>query len=542
MKYKNWLIIFIISIFTIALALVPLWYAYSQIPEGHQMAGIGRDDEYGLFAWAKQAQQGHWLFLNPYSLESVKRQLFNPLFLILGKLSLVLNNDLVLTFNLARVGLGLVFLLTSYWFFGNFFRKKRARLAAFLILCFSSGLGWWLFFVPSAKAPFLFSAVSSTEALSFPSLLFYPHFTAALTMMMVCFVFYLRLVKSGKWSDWLVSCLAGSLLIATHPHESLALVLVPVVYLFLSQGASLKQWLRTFFYWVGLGPMVAYFGLLSQLDPVYKQFTQTPLAPLSWLDFIGAYGLLLPLAGWGAFKALTTKKSLKSRTDNYFALAWVVTVMLLLLVPFGFQRKMVMGFHLPLVILVVLGIKVWWMKIKSKFVAWSILIGLVLVLAPQNLYFVKSRVAEISAEKEVYQLSDSFLKAQQWLEDNVEPESVILANPAIGLVTPAMAGRKVFLGHWGNTNFSEEKAEKLFTFLSSETDEVGRLNFFKEYSLDYYWHDQEGVAYNRWVFNVERQKGIRIQELEKDFDPSQKDYLELVFENSAAKIYKVDFK
>ena len=534
---KHYFLVVIISLFTVALALTPLWYAYSRVPEGYSMAGIGRDDEYGLFTWAKQAQLGDWLFWNPYSLEAGEKNLFNPLFFLLGKLSTVLGNNLVLSFNLARVGLGLIFLLTTYWFFGNFFKEERERLGAFLLVCFSSGLGWLLVFFPGVS--FFFSAVSSTEALSFPSLLFYPHFTAALVLLMVCFVFYLKFVQSGNWRFWLVSILAGSLLIATHAHESLILGLAPVVYLFLSQKARFRQWLRTFFYWTGLVPAGLYFGLLSQLDPVYKEFTRTPMAPLSWLDFIGAYGLILPLAAWGAFIILTSLKPSKSRTEFSFVLAWVFTVLGLLLVPFAFQRKMVMGLHLPLAVLAVLGLRPLWMRFRKQKLAWLVFALLLMVLVPQNLYFIKGVAGEIRSEPELYRLSEDRLSALAWLEENVFEESVILSNPAAGLLIPAYTGRKVVLGHWGNTNFAEEKAKEVYRFFEPVTSSADRKAIIEKYGVGYYWQDLEGISYNRWIFTVERERGKKIIELEKEFAPESEDRLKLVFENEAAKIYKI---
>lgn len=532
------ILITFISLLTITFALLPVIYGYLNTPDGFQFAAIGRDDEYGLFAWAKQSQQGKWLFLNPYSTEAKSRMLFNPLFLLLGKLSLFLGKDLVLTFNLARAIISFLLLTTAYYFFSFFFEDFFDRLVAFLLLSFSSGLGWLLFFVSPHSAPFLSNAIGSTESLTFPSLLFYPHFTAALILLIICFLSLLKFMKEGRVKDLFVTFLCGSLLIATHPHETLTLVLAPIIYLFFSGRSSKKEWLRGFLFLASLAPMASYFAFLSQFDPVYKQFTQQPLARLTWPDFLAVYGLLVPLGCWGVYNFFLLGK--KGQQEKIlFILAWIGDVLLLLLIPFSFQRKMVMGFHFPLVILVVFGLQKVWEKMKSTKSKWLTVFLLLVILFPQNLYFLNQVFVEMRQNKQVYYLSEQNVEAQQWLETNVTETEIVLANPSMGLVIPALSGRRVFLGHWGNTNLSEEKAERLWNFFDEESSEKIRRELFSEYKIAYYLKDKEGVPYNRWVFNVERVHQKRIQTLEKEFDPAKRDYLELVFENAAAAIYRV---
>ena len=47
--------------------------------------------------------------------------------------------------------------------------------------------------------------------------------------------------------------------------------------------------------------------------------------------------------------------------------------------------------------------------------------------------------------------------------------------------------------------------------------------------------------YHLVIFSIEAKTRKRVQELEAVFDPEEKDFWELVFENEASKIYKVNF-
>lgn len=538
MTKKELVIVAIISLITVALALSPVIYGYLQTPRGYQFSAFGRDDEYANLAWVKQGQQGKLLFKNLYSVEAKENLLFTPLFLVMGKISWFFGKNLFLTFNLARVFCGLLLLITAYVFFSFFFKDFLSRAASLLLLAFSSGLGFLLFFIPKKQAPFLFESIIVPEALTFPTILFAPHFGFALTMMILSFLFFLKFSKEGRLRGIILFSIFGNLLIFIHPYDTLTLILTPILYLFLLKGIGKKELIRGCLCLFSLAPSSFYIALLSQIDPIYKQFMQSFLPRLTLLGFLSIYGLLLPLVLLGVRQVSLTRDQ-QEKERILFVFAWLGTTLFLLILPLNFQRKMIMGFQIPLSVLAIYGLKTLWQKIQSIRSSWLILLLFFPIFFLQNFYLLNREINNLRENSKVYYLSFQLLQAQKWLEENLGDEEVVLANPAIGLITPPLSGKKAILGYPGNTNLFVEKAEELWDFFSPQETEEERRQFVSQYNLAYYYKDKEGISHNLTIFPVEIFRGKKIQELEKEFKADGIDYLEKVFENEAAAIYKI---
>ena len=117
-------------------------------------------------------------------------------------------------------------------------------------------------------------------------------------------------------------------------------------------------------------------------------------------------------------------------------------------------------------------------------------------------------------------LPDKNIEAMKWLRQNSAENSVVFASFYNGNVIPYYANRFVYVGHGPMTINLEEKMKKGENFYSGKllTDDV--YNFLKKEKIDYVFYSEE-----------EKKMG--------KFNPKQYDFLEKVYQNNEAEIYKV---
>lgn len=536
MNKKELAIVIIISLVTLTLALSPLIYGHLNTPKGSVLGGIGRDDEYVYVHYLKQAKEGKWLFHNLYTQEK-----HTPIFsllplLLLGKLARLTDSDIFLVYNLGRVIYDLFFLLISYFFIAFFIKKRFYRILSFLLLCFSSGFGW-LWAVPnfpSTIRPHLALANYVTEATTFPSLLFYPHFPASVALMLLCFYFFLKNLEKNSLILLFLSGILGTLVVQSHPYEIVTLAVVPLAFLFFSQSKDFKIWFYYAIFLILLIPMGLYYFWLSSSDPVYKAWIEIPQLSPPIIDFILTYGFLfLPLVlGLVAFLKGEETPTIEKRKYIFLTL-WVLATFILVKLPFSFQRRLIMGVHVPLSLLAAVGFSLIGEKLKDyqKYLLASLFI---LILVPQNLFYIARQIMDIRENPQNFYISKERLALLSYLE-RTGKEEVILADPSSSLLIPPFSGRKVYLGYWANTLQAEERVAKFYHFLDAKTADLERENFLLESGASYYYRSKENNRYNiyRYWAEADKPKGV--------FNPEEKDYLEKVFENEKGAIYKIKY-
>lgn len=536
---QEWLLVSIIALATVFLAMTPVFYGWLKTPEGKVLGALGRDDEYGYWHYVLQAKEGKWLFESYHILEAHPAIFTHLPYLFLGKLVALTGLSIDLVFNFGRFFYGLVFLLALYFFITYFLEDFHLRILTFLLACFSSGLGW-LWFFPNLLPSFqrhLAHANYVSEALTFPSIPFYPHFTFALALFILCFYFFLKACSENSIRLLLLAGICGALVIQSHPYDVVPLAIIPGVFLFFKPKLVKRDWVYYFVFLVLLSFPSFYFLILSKLSPTYREWTQFRQPSFPFLDTLLTYGLLLIFALWGAVRTFSAEKETRLETEKLkFLVFWAGISLLSVRLPFTFQRRLIMGTHIPLAILGGVGIKAILGDVKKKF-----LVGLFLVLltVPQNIYFVFNQIEQIRENSSVYYLSQQKIASLLWLKANSNHNEAVLSNPSAGIMIPAIAGNRVFLGNWAALK-TEEKARWISKFYDEKITDEERKGFLSENRIDYLYFDKEGIPYSAFVYQIERQEGERLVEKEKQFDPSDKDYLKLVFENEAASIYEIE--
>ena len=159
-----------------------------------------------------------------------------------------------------------------------------------------------------------------------------------------------------------------------------------------------------------------------------------------------------------------------------FAVCWAVGGFLVCYLPFAFQRKMLMGEHIPLCLLA--GVGAAWLAEKLKpQVRTLALSALVLVSLPSNVFFLVRDFRHLQHNRSETHLSPflstSLIDVYHWVHANTPADAAIVGFPGLCTALPGEAGRAVWAGHWAETpSYGQKDAEfaDAFDKLTSDSD------------------------------------------------------------------------
>lgn len=471
----EWRWVTVWSLTVLALSCLPYLIAAAAAPPGWQFAGILPNplDGHSYLAKMQQGAAGHWLFQLTYTPEPHEGVFIFTFYLLLGHLSNWLGLSTVWVFHLARLAAGLFLLLVSYRFVARISPMRAERYGAFALLSTASGLGWlglllgafpidlW---VPEAFGPY--------------SIYTNPHFPLGLGLMLL-------MLGRVVWSHGL-SGFSGAVFMIAVTAFLLAMVLPfalltawTVLGLFLiwqslagGEGLPWRQIWLTLTSVLAAGPIIAYQYWLSLTQPVLAGWAAqniTSAPPLS--DVAWGYGLvgLLALAGIGWL--LGPGRAELSQGERLI-ITWAVATLILLYIPFALQRRLLNGLYVPLSLLAAMGL--WrWLPFAPGYrrlaITGVIALGAVGTLFVWALPLISAfQAPDESPTAALLFIREGEATAFTWLRSNVEPDTVILASPRIGMFVPGQTGARSFYGHPFETIAAENKRNQLRAFFAGD--------------------------------------------------------------------------
>jgi hypothetical protein len=528
-----------VAILVLLVSCLPYALGYRFAPPGWDFGGfiINAEDSNTYLAVMQQGAQGAWRFRLLYTSEDHPGAFLYLFYLLLGHLSALTGLPLILTYHLARLFCGLALLMVAYFFIAFFIRRRAVRWIAYLLVCFSSGLGWLVLLVrptpPGGISPIDFWLM---DAYTFFTLLLVPHFCLGVALLLLVFVLMLDYFHRVHLPSLIVAVLVSWLLAVIHPYLLLIAGCVLVGYWLLLLCLRRRLPLDEAKGLVALGcsliPPLSYYYWIMTSDPVMRAFSEQDITmspPPSY--YILGYGLVFLLAIGGFIHFLRQR-----RQRELFLIVWLVVVAIMLYLPFKVQRRSITGLHIPLCILASLGL----FKYVLPTVYHSRLSGAIsrgLSYDRRRLrLFVLNLIVVATFLSNLYLLASSSLLALQgspvlfhtkaeneaidWLAENSQPPDTILCSYWVGNYIPARIGHRVFLGHWDETIDYVQKRKAVEVFFQSQTDDSTRLSILREHSIVYLFYSSQ-----------ERALG--------DFNPEDKPYLMKTFSNSGVSIYQV---
>jgi len=505
----------------VVLTSLPYLYGWLRTPPGHVYTGVhalasGDMAVYG--SYIEQVRDGRWLFVDLFTSEWPQRGLLNIFWLPVGLLARVAHLPTILTFHLARVLLIIPFVLFLARFVAAFLRTpiagfplRTVHRIALLFLAFSSGLGP---LVANAILP-LSNARWRTgydfwpmdlwvpESNTFLTLFQSPHFIASLWLLLAIILATLRFAEqrqagsahdtrsfaslrmTQRWGRSIFAGIAALALFQFHPFY------VPTVAVLLAAWTVVESIVARRVRWdlVGHGAIV---GILSapsvlshlwlvQTDPITSaRASQNLLFTTDWWLVALSYGFLVPLAAIGIARLF------RGRTiEGRLLLVWLVATIVLMYSPLTWQRRLVEGLHVVVVLIAILGLFPFlaWLRARApKWVhryAWGVTTATIIAIPLFGVSTVVNLVRDVvlytirfpqSIPRHSFYYPSDALDAMRWIRGHAPLGEATFAVGIDGHFLPMFAARQTVLGHGVETAHFVEKYETSYAL------SLGRLS------------------------------------------------------------------
>lgn len=497
------------------------------------------DDHCVYLAWIRQAQEGHFFFENRFTTDPQPRLSANLFFWMVGTLARWTGLPVLLLFHLARMGLGVVWLWTL-WLLYRRLLPEGARLPALWLACVSAGLGWLFWQDSGILAPI---DVWQVEAFTFLSLYLNPLFVVGTLLMTACVYDLWRAVQEGAWRYAIRAGVWALLLGNVHSYDVIQLAGAWLTFLtlhsVLQRRLDRQRWLMALAAAAVGTPTVAYQYWLYRLDPIFRHRADVVTAAPALWQVLAGYAPLLILATL-AIAILARERRLRDE-PFLLLLCWaVVGIGMQYLprlfaavgvdLPLNFERKMVMGAHLPLCALAGWGL---WLCVR-RLPERRVLLVVVLVVAlttPSNIRWLirdgQNLVRNVTNTgiHRPYMEPEEW-EAVQWLARNTRPEEAVLTFPSFAVFIPPFAGNRVYAGHWGETPQFAQRLRETLHFLDARRPDTERYELLRRAQVRYV------VAFSR---ELEGWFGVPL----RDFVAQPLKGTEVVFRNRLVVILRV---
>ena len=513
-----------VSIGIVALSCVPYIIGYALVPAGFSFIGttFNTDDALVYLSWMRQAADGHFFIRNLFTTEPQVGHGFNIFFLFLGTFARVTHLPLIAVFHLARILSAIGLLLAVYGVSGVWLKETWSRRVALLIVGLSSGLGWLFGAPPTAQQP-----VDNwqPEAFTFLSIYLSPLFVFPTLLMLAALHFMLQFARTGRWKH---AVSAGVVLLVLANIHGYDLITIGIAWaLYSAYQLVRKRGARPVV--VGLtaaliaSPAVIHQVLFYRGETIFRERVATATLSVSPVWYLLGYGLLLPLALYGIWRAR------RERNDVSLLVCWAAAGFVAAYLPIAFQRKLIMGTHIPLALLASLGVVslVGHLRARQR----AALAGFaILLMVPSNLCFMARDIARLSRNESnttahVPFLAQEELAALSYLRTETKPDDVILAPCGFAVLVPGYSDRQVYYGHWGETVGFREKLLQAMAVYAPSTDDQARRDLLMSTGITYVigYHIPDGVT-TRVI----------------DFDRTPVPYLSPAYSNDALTVFRVN--
>jgi hypothetical protein len=510
---REWLWALAWSAAALALTCVPYLLGVGLSSESRVFGGfvLGVEDQYSYIAKMGMGARGAWLFHIVYTSEPHAGALIFLFHILLGHIAGLVSGwghwpltETMITVNhVARVGLGVLLLLTVYRFVATFTCSRAIRRLAFLLVAFSGGLGWLLLLL--GRPDWLGSSpidLILPEGFTFLALYGFPHIALGQTLLL-----------AGFTALWTGPTEIRNLRGATVAGLCwLAMGLIVPFYVAVAWAVAGAAWLavsiqRRTVVWSEAKRLVVacciallvviYDLVMFTTNPVLRAWSaQNLILSPHPLHYAAGYALVGLFAIGGMVYVLRRRDEATVRL-----VAWAIVIPPLLYLPFNLQRRLVEGWQIPLAILAAIGIvrfvlPAWrrtrlvkWLTrfprySKRGLSRWAIAL-IVLATVPTNVLLLASgNLAVLSRAAPIFR-DGGEVRALDWLAARVTYDDVVLSLYSTGNYLPARAGARAFIGLGTETVNIEHKRMLTQRFFDASTPDDWRVQFLHDWRITY---------------------------------------------------------
>jgi hypothetical protein len=498
----------ILGVVFIGIVSLPYLWAYNTAGSDYQFGGflLNPIDGNSYLAKMYQGWLGSWKFSLPYTSQPGSGGYLFLFYLALGQIARLVNGELLSVYHAARI-IGSVILAFSLL---NFYRQtlsnRRSLWLAFGLALFGSGLGW-------LAASFGLFTADFWVAEGYPFLSSYanPHFPLGIAILVWLLSPNLGFIRKCRavyhYLPELLWVLLAFILAQILPF---GVVISGVVlggfglWEFLSKsrskGGKLRTklsiggvirgsdtWWKLIFVLFGGLPMMIYQFWITQSDPQLAVWNaQNITASPGFWDLILSYSPILFLAIPGGYLAW------KSKDGNLIILLlWAILGLLLLYIPWGLQRRFILGYMIPLAGLAAIALDR--LFSKNRMTAFGALVLVILLIIPTNLMIIMGGIQAVNTKEPKVLLSQEEIAAMDWIASNTSQDALFLASPQMGLYIPAYTGRRVLYGHPFETVNAADMESAVIDFLNGRIT-LEDLSVFRDVDFIFYGHREHEVG------------------------------------------------
>jgi len=518
-------------------------YGWLKQPSGglfNGLHGLAPVDYNVYYSYVEQVKAGQYFFRDLYTNETQPYSYFNIFWLIVGLLAKFLNLSSILAFHLTRIILAVVFIFVIWKIIIYFIKDQLWQKISLVFILFSSGVGGYLSpilekLLPRSLDFYQYNPVDVwvPEANTFLILYQTPHFIASLIFMLLIFYFTLRVLAEDKTQFSIFAGLSALILFQFHPFYIVTIFgilmcysLVTILYKLVDIKKTIKH---LFILGVFSSPSIFYYFWLMKYDWLTQERARQNLtiSPNFFAIIIG-YGFIFFLALLGLY-FFYKKRSYDNK--NIFLTVWFVVQTLLIYLPVNFQRRLLEGYHIVLVLLSIYGL-IWLVDLlKTNYqqsVAWSWLQNKYFLVTIFFIFFLFSNIFNITRDFILFKKQYPFFYVSQadyqslnWLKKNLNnTDSVLASNLLISNFIPGFTGKTSYIGHGVETAGFEKKLLTTQVFFNSKSNLWRKPDFFKENNITHLYYNTSD-----YPDLLPKLKGV--------------DYLDEVYKNEGVIIFKL---
>lgn len=499
-----------IALLVLLLISVPYFTAWLAAGSGHTFGGflLNPTDGNSYLAKMYEGWRGEWRFTLPYTAATSHGAYLFTFYILLGHLARLLGLPLIGVFHLARL-LATALLLWVLWqFLQNLNPQGKYNRLVYALSCLGLGMGWLAF-------PFGFITSDFWVAEAYPFLSAYtnPHFVLGLALLV--WLLTIRPAASDTpqpqrlkaWVGAALVLLASAVLGSLSPFAVvLGLAILGIVLVlrvfdgwlslhsspagFSGLVGSLRAdrpfrlvLVRLVCLLLGGASVVLYSVLALNLDPLLAAWNAQNLtpAPPAW-DLLLAFSPALLLACLGLAQVWRRKE-----IQIKIVWVWAVLALGMVYLPFGLQRRFLVGLAVPLTALA--GFALEWLENRVGQRVRSIAIAaLVLTFPTLLLVLLVGQFGALARDPFLY-LTRGETQAFSWVRSNTAADALLLAAPQTGLYIPAHTGRRVLYGHPFETVDAEvEQTAVTSFFANAAANPLAAQDFLAKRKIDYVFY------------------------------------------------------
>lgn len=409
-------------------------------------------------SWIGQVRDGAWLLRNQFTSEPQRGASFRLSYLLLSQPFRLIPVSNLLAYHIQRLILGALLLFLLFHLFRKLGLDDREAWIAFLLLAFSSGIGYLVRRMVPAS-----SDLSVPESNLFLSLGEPPHFLFSLLFLWLGAVSFYRAMQ-GERTGLAIFMMCLVALWWDHPFD--AVILISVCTANIWQLRAMRE--RLLF--AGAGILVSipallyYRWLRGSIGFSTLGTSQNLMLSPSILALITG---VLPLLILSVPAIVVLWKDPAKRKLLLFLAIWFGVQCLLAYAPVPFQRRLLAGIQFPLVILATQTLR----RISNSVVV----IVIAAICSIGSFMIMREQIRFIEAGHMPFYLPDSYDRAFRWL-DGQPNKGVIVSGYVTGNFIPGYTGYTSCIGHSSLTVNAAQKRQSVEMFYQEPDSQFIRQN------------------------------------------------------------------